>query len=135
MNINPKILNIIFIFAFFIYFFAEEDSPWANIYANLPLFRMWDATTAWLLMSGISPHTGMELGLLKWSALNLTTRPQGKPLNIIYFNQIHQWYTKRKVYHDKVELIPGKQSSFTIQNWSMQLSTSVEKKEKKQISL
>ena len=28
--------------------FAEEDWPWANIHAHLPLLYMWDAYTAWL---------------------------------------------------------------------------------------
>ena len=28
--------------------FAEEDWPWANIRAHLPLLSMWEATTAWL---------------------------------------------------------------------------------------
>ena len=31
------------------FFSAEEDSPWANICANLPLFFMWATATAWLL--------------------------------------------------------------------------------------
>lgn len=26
--------------------FGEEDCPWANIFASLPLFGMWDAATA-----------------------------------------------------------------------------------------
>ena len=29
--------------------FAEEDWPWANICAHLPLLYMWDAATAYLL--------------------------------------------------------------------------------------
>ena len=27
---------------------SEEDRPWANVCANLPLFCLWDAATAWL---------------------------------------------------------------------------------------
>ena len=41
-------------------FICEEDSPSANICANLPLLCMWDATTTWL-MSGRGPHPGSEL--------------------------------------------------------------------------
>ena len=37
-----------FSFSFFLFIFGEEDCPWANISANLPLFCMWDAATAWL---------------------------------------------------------------------------------------
>ena len=34
----------------FTYFFAEEDMPWANVYANIPLFfSMWATSTAWPL--------------------------------------------------------------------------------------
>ena len=33
---------------FFVCFFTEEDSPGANICANLPLFCMWITATAWL---------------------------------------------------------------------------------------
>ena len=32
---------------FFFSFFGEEDCPWANICANLPLLYMWDTATAW----------------------------------------------------------------------------------------
>ena len=41
-----QILHRFFFFLFF--FFGEEDWPWANVYASLPLFCMWDTTTAWL---------------------------------------------------------------------------------------
>ena len=59
--------------------FAEEDLPWANICASLPLFRVSVATIAWPLMSGIGLCPGTEHGLLKQHALNLTTRPRGQP--------------------------------------------------------
>ena len=59
-------------------FSTEEDLPWANICANLPLVCMWVAATAWL-MSGVGPHPGTEPGLPKWSVPNLTTRPWGWP--------------------------------------------------------
>ena len=64
----------------FLFFFAE-DSPWANICASPPLFCMWVATTAWPLMSGVGLLPGMERGLLKWSSLNLTTRPWDRPMS------------------------------------------------------
>ena len=34
--------------SFFIYLLIDEDWPWADICASLPLFCMWGATTAWL---------------------------------------------------------------------------------------
>ena len=69
----------------YIFFFAEEDSPWANICANLPLFCIWVATTAWPPTSGVGLHPGTEPGLLKQSVPNLTTRPQGwPPANIFW---------------------------------------------------
>ena len=40
--------------------FAEEDWPWANICAHLPLFCMWDAATAWLDELCLSPHLRFE---------------------------------------------------------------------------
>ena len=48
-------------FSFFFSFFGEEDCPWANIYANLPLFCMWNATTAWLDEHCVGPRLGSEL--------------------------------------------------------------------------
>ena len=39
---------------------CEEDCPGANICANLPLFCMWDAATAWLDEWCIGPHLGSE---------------------------------------------------------------------------
>ena len=78
-NIIRYIIKIdLFCLTLIIYlFFAEEDSPWANICANLPLLCMWVAATTWLRTSGIGP-------CLKWSVLNLTTRPGH--YFIIFFN-------------------------------------------------
>ena len=60
------------------FFPAEEDSPWANIYASLPLlFCMWDTSTAWLV-SGVCPSPGFEpMNLGHWSGARrtLTTQP------------------------------------------------------------
>ena len=66
---------IFFLFLFF--FFAEDDSPWANIHANLSLFCIWVTTTAWKLTSGIVPCLWSEPRPQKWNALNWTTRAQG----------------------------------------------------------
>ena len=40
--------------------FAEEDCPWANICAHLPLFCMWDATRAWLDEQHVGPGPGSK---------------------------------------------------------------------------
>ena len=45
VNVHELLANVNFSF---IFFFGEEDCPWANICANLPLFCMWHAVTAWL---------------------------------------------------------------------------------------
>ena len=63
------------------FLFSEEDSPWANICANLPLFCKWVTATAWLLSGVGLLHLGTEPGPLKWTVPNLTTRSQGWPLN------------------------------------------------------
>ena len=44
----------------FLLFFSEEDWPWAKICANLPLFYMWDDTTAWLDEQCVGPCPGSE---------------------------------------------------------------------------
>ena len=51
-------------------FFAEEDSPLANICANLPLFCMWVAATAWVPTSGVGLRLGTEPKPPKWRAAN-----------------------------------------------------------------
>ena len=38
---------------------------------------------AWPPTSGVGPRLGSEPGLLKWSALNLTTRPWGWPRDLV----------------------------------------------------
>ena len=40
----------------FFFFCCEEDWPWANICANIPLFCMWDVATAWC----VGPHLESE---------------------------------------------------------------------------
>ena len=69
-------------------FFGEEDWPWANIFANIPLFCMWDAATAWLDEQCVGPCLGSEptnSGPLKWSAWT-TTVPPGQPSALCFFN-------------------------------------------------
>ena len=63
---------------------VEEDLPWANTHANLPLLRMWVATTTWPPLSRVDPCPGMEPRLLKQSTPNLTTRPLGLPHKILF---------------------------------------------------
>ena len=56
----------------FALFSGEEGWPWANICANLPLFCMWDTTTAWLDKQYIGPCLGpkpVNPGLAKQSTL------------------------------------------------------------------
>ena len=47
-----------FYFPFFFLLFGEEDYPLTNIYANLPLFCIWDAATACLDELCVCPHLG-----------------------------------------------------------------------------
>ena len=52
-------------------FLLEEDCPWANTCANLPLFCMWDAATAWPDERCVGSRQGskpVNPGLPKWSA-------------------------------------------------------------------
>ena len=61
--------------------------PWANTCANLPLFCMWVATTAWPPMSGVGLCPGTKPRTLKWSVPNLTTRPRGLALKASSLNK------------------------------------------------
>ena len=80
-------------------FLLEENFPWANTCASLPLFCMWDAATA-QLMSGVGLHPGTEpvnlrtceAGLLEQSTLNPTTTPQGRPQHYSIFYLISSHY-------------------------------------------
>ena len=66
-------------------FFCEEDWPWANIGANLPVFCMWDATRAWRneWRIGLLSAPGIwtcELWATEAEHMNLTTTtPLGWP--------------------------------------------------------
>ena len=72
---------------YFIYLvFGEEDLPWANICANLPLFCLWVTSTAWLtsgvdLTRDLNPQT--RATKVEHTELK-TTMPQGW-LKDIYF--------------------------------------------------
>ena len=52
------VLPWLFVCHIYFYFiiFGEEDWSWANICANLPLFCLWDATTAWLDEQYVGPQ-------------------------------------------------------------------------------
>ena len=68
-------------------FSLEEEWPWANICASLPLFYLWDAATAWLdeYCRSTPGILTCEPGLLKLSAPNLTTMPPDLPQDFIHF--------------------------------------------------
>ena len=66
-------------------FLLEEDCPWANIYANLPLFCMWDAATPWLDESYVALQQGPELWGAEGESTNLTAMPLGQPNKVIFF--------------------------------------------------
>ena len=59
-------------------FLLEEDCPWANICASLPLFYMWVATRAWLDEWCVDPHSGSipaNPRSPKWSAQTQPLHP------------------------------------------------------------
>ena len=75
-SLNTKLFFKVFVVVVVVVVFVEEDWPWANICANLPLFCTWVATaTARPLMSGISLCPGTKPRPPKQRASNLT-RPQ-----------------------------------------------------------
>ena len=87
-------LNLLPIFLFLL----DEDSPRADICANLPLFYIWVTTTAWLPTSGVSPCLGTEPGLLKQSAWNLTTKPWGYSINLLWVHYKPETILKPKIW-------------------------------------
>ena len=61
-------------------FFAEEDWPWANICAHLPLLFIWDAATAWFEKRCIGACLGSEPvnpGATEAEQPHLATTPAG----------------------------------------------------------
>ena len=63
------------------FLFGEEDWPRTNIYARLPLFCTWDATTAWLDKLCVGPHPGPEPANPRppTQSMSLTAVPLGQP--------------------------------------------------------
>ena len=45
---------------YYFFCFAEEDWPWANIHAHLPLLYMWDACQSMVCQAVSCPHLGSE---------------------------------------------------------------------------
>ena len=82
---NIMVDSLVFLFSqwfplrLFFSFFGEEDSPWANICASLPLCSLWAASTGWPI-SGVRSMPGFwthEPGSLKQSACNLNDSATG----------------------------------------------------------
>ena len=76
----------------FYFIFDEEDWPWANICASLPLFYMWDTTTismAWWVVCRSAPRIWT---CKPWATeaehTNSTTAPPGCPSVDFYFGVI-----------------------------------------------
>src|SRR3712207_4869248 len=78
MCLYYNILNIFF-------FPLRKIRPELTSVANLPLFCMWVADTAWLTMSGVGLCPGTKPGPLKRGTPNLTTRQQGWPPHRTFF--------------------------------------------------
>ena len=76
--------------------FAEEDWPWANIRAHLPLLYMWDAYRSMACQAVPCPHQGSEPanpGLPEVERVHLTTVPLGWPPTFSYFynKKVSSW--------------------------------------------
>ena len=68
--------------------FAEEDWPWANIRAHLPLLYMWDACHSMAWQAVRRPAPGIQTAepwAKKAEHVNLTTAPSGLTLYTITF--------------------------------------------------
>ena len=59
-DMSTREVSLSFSLFFWVFFFGEEDCPWANICANLPLSSMWDAATAWPDEQCVGLHLGSE---------------------------------------------------------------------------
>ena len=69
-------------------FLLEEDCHWADIFANLPPFCMWDAVTSmtwWVVCRSALSIWTHEPWAAKVEFANLSTVPLGCPLNLIFF--------------------------------------------------
>ena len=75
---------------------AEEDWPWANIRAHLPLLYMWDAyhSMAWQAVRRSAPGIQTsEFWTVEAECANLTTVPLGLPLSVFFFHALY--YTQK----------------------------------------
>ena len=65
--------------------FGEEDWPWANICANLPLFYTWDPATVWLdEYVGLHPNLNLQTPGCQCGANELNHYATG-PVPIFHF--------------------------------------------------
>ena len=88
-NKNIK-LGILFIHLVF----GEEDWPWANICAHLPLFCMWDAPTAWPDEPCVGLCPGPDPANSRPPKQNMQTQPPchwGSPRDLIIFKVFWAW--------------------------------------------
>ena len=99
-GLSCALFYVQFVFSFLCFFFPEEDSLWADICANLPLFCLWVAVIAWQPASGVCLCPGSEPRLLKEGMPNLTTRQQASlmfnlflnsPLNVVIWQLQSSW--------------------------------------------
>ena len=75
-------LHTVSAYSAFNFFFFEEDWPWANICAHLPLLYMWDSYHSMALPSGAMSTPGIQTGELRTAEVeraNLTATPPGLP--------------------------------------------------------
>ena len=75
--------------------FAEEDWPWANICAHLPLLYVWDTchSVAWWVVCGSVPRIWTcEALAAKAKCVNLTAMPQGQSPSYFKFLHIKSWW-------------------------------------------
>ena len=85
--------------------FAEEDWPWPNIHAHLPLLYMWDAchSMAWQVvhMSALRIQTG-EPWATEVEHANLTSAPLDWPHRKLLKNETKQ--NRRALHSEKIGL-------------------------------
>ena len=94
--------------------FAEEDRPWANIYAHLPLLYLWAAchSMAWYVVCRSMPgiRTG-EPQATEVEHVNLAAVPPGRPLypfcqmlpdRLIEVEPFFLWFDVLKLFYQRV---------------------------------
>ena len=93
--------------------FAEEDWPWANVHAHLPLLYMWDAchSMAWQAVhrSADRIQTGKPLAA-EAECVSLTAAPPGQSL--ISYLKLRRQYNNHYVKTQKQEIL-GSNSRFS----------------------